>query len=528
MLAKLLHKFISNTAAQQIIAAILALILVIFASRLMIIGSGFDAHPSIKSILLMAILLLMLNASKKIFWFVVFPFVLVHALYAPVGLTFGAPSYQYIASIFATDLLESKEFFSQLPLKNFLYPLGILFCIWQFRSLTQKFSVHFYKNKIFLAAITVFLLWSMGPLKFVTETYTASIKVQDELSRLNNLALDSQWGTSTLAESKYDDYVLIIGESARKDYHNAYGYPADNTPFMSTSKGTLIDGFTAGGTNTIASLKLMLTKPDTKTWEGNYALNFVDLIKSAGIKTIWISNQGYLGQFDTPISAIANQSDEKIFLKSGDSLNSNTSDFALLPKFTQVLEQPAQGKRFIVLHLYGSHPITCDRLSDYEKLYSDYDIDEKYYNVNCYASSMKKTDEVIKRVYDELVKNNEKSHRTFSMIYFSDHGLAQHETETSVDIHNSAGKSKRHFDIPLFKISSDDTERHVYKVFKSGLNFTDGVAKWIGIQNAKLNADADLFSNTPDKDDYGLKAQIDKIDAPDDPAIVIPLKKKAQ
>ncbi len=528
MFAKLINKLFSHPTAQQVIATILSLILVIFAARLMIIGSGFDAHPSLKAVLLMAVLLIMLSASKKIFWFVAFPFVLLHALYSPVGLTFGAPSYQYVASIFATDLLESKEFFSQLPLLNFLYPIGILFCIWQFRSLTQTFHIHFYKNKLFLAVVTIFLLWSAGPLKFITETYTATIKVKDELARLNSMSIQSQWGNSTLSGAKYDDYVLIIGESARKDYHHAYGYPVENTPFMSTANGILIDGFTAGGTNTIASLKLMLTKPDTQTWEGNYALNFIDLIKSAGLKTIWISNQGYLGQFDTPISAIANKSDEKIFLKSGDSLNTNTSDFDLLPKFAQVIEQPAQGKRFIVLHLYGSHPITCDRLSDYEKLYSDYDIDEKYYNVNCYASSMKKTDEVLKRVYEALVKNNEKSHRTFSMIYFSDHGLAQHETETSIEIHNSSGKSKRHFDIPLFKISSDDRERHVYRVFKSGLNFTDGIAKWIGIQNPKLNPNVDLFSNEADKEDYGLKAQIEKINAPDDPAVVIPRKNKGE
>lgn len=526
MFAKLINKLIDNPKIKQILAIILALAFVIFASYLMIIGSGFDITPSIKATLFMAILLVMFNSSQKLFWFLAFPFVVIHALYAPVGLTFGAPSYQYIASIFATDLLESKEFFSQLPLTNFLYPIGILFCIWQFRSLTQTFKLHFYKNKMFLALITLFLLWNAGPLKFVTETYTASVKVKDELARLNSLAIESQWGKSTLVDSKYDDYVLIIGESARKDYHHAYGYPVENTPFMSSANGVLIDGFTSGGTNTIASLKLMLTKPNTQTWEGNYALNFIDLIKSAGVKTVWISNQGYLGQFDTPISAIANKSDEKIFLKSGDSLNSNTSDFALLPKFSQIIEQPATGKRFIVLHLYGSHPITCDRLDDYEKIYNDYQIAAKYYNVNCYVSSMKKTDEVIKRVYDELLKNKEKSHRTFSMIYFSDHGLAQHETETTVDIHNSAGKSKRHYDIPLFKISSDDTERHVYQVFKSGLNFTDGIAKWMGIQNALLNPEADLFSNQPDKDDYGLKAEIDKINAADDPAVVIPMQKE--
>ncbi|ABR74026.1 hypothetical protein CBG46_02030 [Actinobacillus succinogenes] len=525
MSAKLINKFISNSTAKQIVAAILALACIIFASRLMLIGSGFFASPTVKQTLLMAILFIIFNASRKLFWFVAFPFALLHVLYAPIGLTFGPPSYQYIASVFATDLLESKEFFSQLPLINFIYPAGIILLLYLFRSLTRTFHLHFYKNKMFLAAVAVFLIWGSAPLKFVTETYDAGMKVQNELTLLNSLAIESKWGKSDLIDAKYDDYVLIIGESARKDYLHAYGYPVRNTPFMSTVKGTLIDGFTAGGTNTIASLKLMLTKPDTRNWEGNYSLNMIDLIKSAGITTYWISNQGYLGEFDTPISAIANKSDTKIFLKSGDSLNSNTSDFELLPEFARVIEQPTQEKRFIVLHLYGSHPITCDRLNDYEKIYNDDQIDEKYYNVNCYVSSMKKTDEVLERVYDELVKNREKSDRTFSMIYFSDHGLAQHETESRIDIHNSAGKSKRHYDIPLFKISSDDIERHVYGVFKSGLNFTDGIAKWIGISNPQLNPNADLFSNQPDPDDYGLKTEIEKITAPDDPAIVIPEKK---
>jgi len=49
------------------------------------------------------------NPSKKLFYFVLLPFVLLYAIYTPVGLTFGAPSYQYIASVFATDLLESKD-----------------------------------------------------------------------------------------------------------------------------------------------------------------------------------------------------------------------------------------------------------------------------------------------------------------------------------------------------------------------------------------------------------------------------------
>ncbi|WP_439243392.1 phosphoethanolamine transferase [Lonepinella sp. BR2474] len=510
---------------KQLTAVIFALVCLFFASKLLLIGTGFYPQPSLREILLLAGLVLLFNASKKIFYFILFPIIILHALYAPIGITFGPPSYQYIASVFATDLEESKEFFAQLSWLNCTYPIVIIGLFILFRYFSQQGKLSLYKNKALLAVLAVFFLWDQAPLKFITETYTASIKVKNELAQLNRFTIESQWGKSQLTSSKYDDYVLIIGESARKDYHHAYGYPVQNTPFMSSANGVLIDGFTSGGTNTIASLKLMLTQPDTQNWEGNYSLNMIDMIKSAGIKTYWLSNQGYFGEFDTPISAIANRSDERIFLKSGNSFQSkNSSDFDLLPKLQQVLAQPQVGKRFIVLHLYGSHPISCDRLTDYPKIMDDNQIEKKYLNVNCYISSIKKTDDMLKRVYEQLTQNQQKNHRTFSMIYFSDHGLAHQITPNEINIHNSAGKSKRHYDIPLFKISSDDNQRHEYKAFKSGLNFTNDIANWIGMSNPLLDPKQDLFSPQPDPDDYGLKQIIDKIEAEDDPAIVLPMK----
>ena len=70
--------------------------------------------------------------------------------------------------------------------------------------------------------------------------------------------------------------------------------------------------------------------------------------------------------------------------------------------------------------------------------------------------------------------------------------------------------SQLHHNIPLFKISSDDTERKEYKTFKSGLNFLEGIANWIGIKNPKLTLEEDLFSEQADKDDYGLKKLIEE------------------
>lgn len=509
---------------RQIITALWIFLCATIAGYFMLIGSGMFPEPGVALTLLTATVILFLSCSKKSFYFILLPLACAHAFYTPTGLNFGPPSYQYIASVFATDMLETKEFLLQIPISSYLIALAIPLLVFiQYKS-AVKFDVKFYRNKTFIAFAVLLLAFHLPIAEPLKETVNSTVKIVDEVQKLKEMSQSDNWGKSTLENSRYDDYVIVLGESARKDYHHAYGYPIENTPFMSNSKGTLIDGFRSPGTNTVASLRLMLTLPNKEKWEPNYDLSLIDLIKSAGIKTYWLSNQGMLGEFDTPVSSLASKSDETIFLKKGGSFNStNFSDFDLLPKFAQVLEDPTQGKRFIVLHIYGSHPLACDRVEDYPKIYKDEEIDPKYGYLNCYVSSIKKTDEFLKRVYEQLEENAEKNHRTFSMIYFSDHGLChQQDEKNNVLLFNQNCFSREHHNIPLFKVSSDDTERKEYKVFKSGLNFLEGMANWMGIKNPQLTHEEDLFSNESDKDDFGLQKRIDeKYRKDDDPAIDI-------
>ena len=72
--------------------------------------------------------------------------------------------------------------------------------------------------------------------------------------------------------------------------------------------------------------------------------------------------QGFIGKYDTAVSAIAVHATEKQFLKKGNFLTNNTSDYALLPLFKQALVQPYNGSKLIVLHIMGSHENFCDRI----------------------------------------------------------------------------------------------------------------------------------------------------------------------
>lgn len=59
---------------------------------------------------------------------------------------------------------------------------------------------------------------------------------------------------------KYHTYVVVIGESARRDAMGAFGGHWDNTPFASSVKGTLFTDYVAASGSTQKSLGLTLNR----------------------------------------------------------------------------------------------------------------------------------------------------------------------------------------------------------------------------------------------------------------------------
>jgi len=317
--------------------------------------------------------------------------------------------------------------------------------------------------------------------------------------------------------NKYDTYVLVIGESARKDYHHGYGYPVENTPFMSSSNGTLIDGLKSSAGGSVESLTRMLTLT-SDNGDKDYTRTIIKLLSKAGFKTYWLSNSGHLGYGDTPISAIANGSDDVFYLKIGDYNYTNTYDNELLPRFKEILQDNAQKKqkKFIVLHLIGSHFDSCKRLGDKKVLLDE--VGERFANINCYITSIYNTDNLLKHVYSELLGNYEKFEESFSLVYFADHGLAHLENDKEIQITNTGKDSSLyHYDVPLFKVSSDD-ERLECTSFKSGFNFTKGIANWVGIVSKDIDANYSLFDCQDDVNVNQIYIDILKKGI-DDPAI---------
>lgn len=465
------------------------------------------------AIIAVALLLAYLCPARKTYWFAVFPLSLIAAFYTPVGLVYGYPDYQSLASFLATDRQEASEFLSLIPAKSYLKAVAIPLLAWLAHRIAQRLSIRPWRNKVFTLVVIASLVVALRPTSFfykATKAVTENIRAE---ATLKQYVSTSSWkDTTPVTEPR--DYVLVIGESARRDYFHTYGYPVPNTPFLDKAPITLVDGLEAGASWTIGSLRIMLTDPDRESWEPRFDRNLIDLAKSAGIETFWISVQGFVGKWDTPISSIGSRADHAVFLNKRGYDSSRHSDYEILSVFKKKLGMKSHGSRLFVLHTLGSHPDACSRLYDFPQAYTTKDPVMRY--VACYVSTIHKTDSFLEKTYGILKHQSTEIGRPFSMIYFADHGQVHQKIDGEIRIHNNFC-SAHHHEIPLVKFDSDATERKVLKSYKSGGLFTAGLAHWMGIKNPELPAE-NLFDGKNDPE-FGFNERVSTNCRTDDRAI---------
>jgi len=211
--------------------------------------------------------------------------------------------------------------------------------------------------------------------------------------------------------------IIIIGESANRLHMSAFSnYERETTPWLSAQHENkdffLFPNAYSTWTQTVPTLEMALTEKNQYN-DKNFAqaYSFIDIAKKSGFKTWWYSNQGYIGNDDTPISLVASTADEHRWVVQ-DYL-SVQHDETLLHYLKRVT--PTQNN-FVVLHLKGSHSNFHSRYPDNfvkwqatgnSKIIAEYD------------NSILYTDFVLEKIYTYAKMNLNLQ----AMLYFSDHGL---------------------------------------------------------------------------------------------------------
>lgn len=212
-------------------------------------------------------------------------------------------------------------------------------------------------------------------------------------------------------------YVLVIGESQNRLHMSAYGYDRDTTPWLNEQRNKNPDFllFTQAyscHTHTVPTLTYALTaKNQYNNISLENAVSIIELAKAAGYHTAWISNQVQYSAWDTPITIIASEAEQQVWLNKniGETTKTNFYDEKVVDGLQNIQKYD---KMLIVIHLMGNHGSYADR---YPHQFAKFQGRSK--QIDAYDNSILYNDYVASKIYDSVSKLPHFQ----SLIYFSDH-----------------------------------------------------------------------------------------------------------
>lgn len=228
-------------------------------------------------------------------------------------------------------------------------------------------------------------------------------------------------------QSHIKNIVLVIGESLGRNHMSLYGYSLPTTPFLDSlyRQGELyrFSDVICPSLYTSASIQKIMSffNNESKGKWYDYA-NIIDVMKAAGCKTYWISNQEMIGVYGNYVASLGHRCDDCYFNNKRNSIDERYGDFDedLIPVLRNKLQEDA-GRKFMVLHLMGSHPLYRNR---YPKHFDHFQGDDESisYSESSREMAAQYDNTVLYNDYvlNEIVKVLEDTESI--LIYLSDHG----------------------------------------------------------------------------------------------------------
>ena len=393
------------------------------------------------------------------------PFALLAPLEAYYVAQYHHPtSAQIIATIVATNPLETREYFGRLLLPLALaLPAGLAVALlaawWSWRA---GLRWHGPTRAGFLGAGIVVMLVPLG-VGFVTPRHrppAVDAESGSALAPLQNygraiadgypfglvprvVEYRSEWDRMRAEAAQYKAfrfhahrvgpplhqrqvYVLVIGESSRRANWQLFGYDRATNPELSKLENLVpITRMVTSWPESIAAIPMILTrrKPDM-AWDAPWhEASILRAMQEAGYETWWISNQQAIGEFDSPVSMYAYEAGHVEWLNHASWTAPGSYDGDLVRPLQDALHA-SNRDLFIVLHMMGSHVKYDYRYPEAFEHWKPTQLSPPGQGTeierarNSYDNSILYTDHVLARIIDVLKRSG-----AVSALWFeSDHG----------------------------------------------------------------------------------------------------------
>ena len=231
--------------------------------------------------------------------------------------------------------------------------------------------------------------------------------------------------------------VLVIGESTTRNRMGIYGYERNTTPLIEQFKQdnpdfVVFNDVVSSRPYTIEILQQALTLADEQNPDLYLSKpSLIHLMKQAGYKTFWITNQQTMTKRNTMLTMFSKQADEQFYMNNDRNQSSRQYDSSVFEPFKKVLHDPAE-KKFIVIHLLGTHmkyELRYPQSTDYQRFNNRSDLafkldDDKLKVYNSYDNAITYNDFVTTKLFNLFKDSQENGF----MLYFSDHGEDVYQT----------------------------------------------------------------------------------------------------
>lgn len=221
--------------------------------------------------------------------------------------------------------------------------------------------------------------------------------------------------------------VLVIGESTNGRRMALYGYPRDTTPQLSAMAGDLLvfDQVYAPRPYTVETVEQVLSFADQlhpKRYLESPTL--IDIMKQAGYRTYWISNQQTQTQRNTLLTTFSKQADEQIYLNNNRSQNSAQYDQVVFKPFQDIINNGVK-RKFILVHLIGTHRAYRYRYPPEFAVFTDPHNTPPWLRTTRQRREYNEYDNAVRYndfVVSSLIRQLRNSRQNGFLTYFSDHG----------------------------------------------------------------------------------------------------------
>ncbi len=439
--------------------------------------------------------LLLTSISQKLLkFFMVFSFLLTLFIF-PTQIVYGKADLNYLYSIYYTNTTEAMSYIDVVPVWVYFSLLGL--AVYSYVLLKIQYHVIQYNFKV---KVLLFLILLVLPsAQCVRHGFNRELSLYSHVIPINrvlflNMFYDVIEQDNFLAEeakrpsswriidtsNRHSNHniVLVIGESIRRDFLHAHGFPIKNTPFIDNSPHIQFNNYISPSFATVTSLlRTICLSNDMKDCQINN--NVISLAKDMGYETFWISNQFGLNRGETPITMIAKRADSYTFMRLK---THDHCDMEMIPYLQKCLQKDDNNK-LIVLHMMGSHPPASDITK------GEYNEFIRSEEVSCYNKTIRDTDTFLQQIYKSLMDVNQ----DFDFIYFSDHGL---KLIGNKFVHS--GTVKEGYNPPLILWSNSITQSKAIDNVRQGKDFLHLFSQILGVKTSNIDKHYRFISEEKD------------------------------